>query len=379
MTMRPAIAHRTALALAANFALAVSTAVRPAIRRTAATLALAVQLPARPAIRRAAALAGLALTALAPARPAAAQSRVAVVELTPLPAAGAAGWLPLGAEPEPDGRFGPLPDLRELQVRYDPGERRVWFRLVLHQEPPADWFGLNLALDTDGDPATGTAWWNVNKEFRFDRLVTVWLNRTGAVYEGAAGVADTAGAGRFAMDNLGADLRVARDPEGRSLAVGVPLALLGGGTIDLIATAGSSFAANDDLPDKGSIRLDLGKLARGEGEAPAQKPSGKPWSVRRLSRSPHFACTIVRALRVGSGEGGRQSPKARHRLHRGRFRFLGSVGADLSGSRPLRGRGEIRDDRALDRGAAPLRGSSRLRRGVHPYHQCPTGDTTREP
>ena len=226
-----------------------------------------------PIPRRAAALAVLAaLAALAPVRPAAAQSRVAVVELVPLPAAGAEDWLPLGAEPEPDGRFASLPDLRELQVRYDPAERRVWFRLVLHAEPPADWFGLNLALDTDGDPATGTPWWNVNKEFRFDRLVTVWLNRTGAVYQGAVGVADTEAVGRFTMDNLGADLRIARDPASRSLAVGVPLTAIGSGTIDLIATAGSSFAANDDLPDRGSIRLDLGRLARGEGgeaEAPA--------------------------------------------------------------------------------------------------------------
>lgn len=222
-----------------------------------------------PIPRRAAALAVLAaLAALAPARPAAAQSRVAVVELVPLPAAAAEGWLPLGAEPEPDGRFASLPDLRELQVRYDPAERRVWFRLVLHAEPPADWFGLNLALDTDGDPATGTPWWNVNKEFRFDRLVTVWLNRTGGVYQGAVGVADTEGASRFTMDNLGADLRVARDPASRSLAVGVPLATLGSGRVDLIATAGSSFMANDDLPDKGSIRLDLGRLVGGEGAQP---------------------------------------------------------------------------------------------------------------
>jgi hypothetical protein len=268
--MHRQLSHRTAT-------LAVPTPSRPTKRCAAAVLAapapLAATTPARPASRRApAVLASLAVfAALAPTLPAAAQSKAAVVELAPLPD-GADGWLTVATEPEPDGRWAALPDLRELRVRYDPGERRVWFRLILHQEPPADWFGFNLALETDGDPADGTAWWNLNKEFRFDRLVTVWLNRTGAVYQGAAGVADAEAVGRFEMDGVSRDLRVARDPASRSLAVGVPLAALGGGRIDLIATVGSSFAPNDDLPDQGSIRLDLGRLVGGEGGGADQSP-----------------------------------------------------------------------------------------------------------
>lgn len=202
-----------------------------------------------------------------PAAAVAGPGRISVAEIAPLDPA-AEGWTPLASEPEPDARFPALPDARNLLVRYDPAERRVWFRLDLHDEPPRDWLGLNLALDTDGDPANGTPWWNVNKEFRFDRLVTVWLNRTGAVYRGVVGVASAEAVGRFEMGDVARDLRVARSVAGRALAVGIPLDALGGARrLALVATVGSSVAANDDLPDHGAVTLDLGALiAAGGGE-----------------------------------------------------------------------------------------------------------------
>lgn len=153
-----------------------------------------------------------------------------------------------------------LPDARELQLAVDPSDDRVWFRFVLQDPPPDGWFGLNVALDIDGDPDNGGAWWGQNKHFHYDRLITAYLSRGAGYWQGFAGVADAAQIASFSVAARSSDVRVAVDPARRSLAVGVPRVSLGlapGGRARLIGTVGSNFTFNDDVPAEGAIDVSI--------------------------------------------------------------------------------------------------------------------------
>src|ERR1043165_6853532 len=69
----------------------------------------------------------------------------------------------IGRDDRGDGTSPRLPDARELQLAVEPADDPVWFRLVLQSPPPADAFGLNIALDIDDDPDNGGLWWGQNK------------------------------------------------------------------------------------------------------------------------------------------------------------------------------------------------------------------------
>jgi hypothetical protein len=153
-----------------------------------------------------------------------------------------------------------LPDAREIQLAVDASEGRAWFRFVLYDPPPDWWFGMNVALDIDGDPDNGMAWWGQNKRFHFDVLVTAYLNRGAGYWEGMVGVADAAQVGEGRFDGRSADVQVAVDPARRTLAIGVPRAALGlapGGRVRLIGTVGSNMTFNDDVPDEGALEVEI--------------------------------------------------------------------------------------------------------------------------
>jgi len=165
-------------------------------------------------------------------------------------------WRELARDPAGDGKRPSLPDAVSVSMMEDRGSERVWFRIALHDAPPLPWLGLNLAFDVDGDAGNGTPWWGANTAFHFDRLVTVWLFKTGLDYQGVAGTADAAAVatGEFMADGL--DLQVAIDRDSRAFLVGVPRSALGsGGPARLLAAVGSAMANNDDVPDTGAILL----------------------------------------------------------------------------------------------------------------------------
>jgi len=165
----------------------------------------------------------------------------------------------IGRDDRGDGVSPRLPDARELQIAVD-GDDRVWFRFVLQDRPPDDWFGMNVALDVDGDRDNGGAWWGQNKQFHYDRLVTAYLSRGAGYWQGFVGVADAAQVAAFTMDGRSSDVRVAVDPARHTLAVGVPRAALGiaaGGHVRLIGTVGSNFTFNDDVPAEGALEVDV--------------------------------------------------------------------------------------------------------------------------
>jgi len=114
---------------------------------------------------------------------------------------------------------------------------------------------VNLALDLDGDPANGMAWWGTNTAFHFDRLVTAYGSVTGSGYEGTIGIADAADvqAGNMVGPDTGA-VRIGLDRAQPAFLVGIPRSALGTGTspVRLVAAVGSALMHNDDIPNEGA-------------------------------------------------------------------------------------------------------------------------------
>lgn len=164
-------------------------------------------------------------------------------------------WKELAKDPRQDGGKKDLPDATAVSVCADQIKDRVWFRIALAGPLPERWLGANLALDVDGDPSNGMAWWGTNKAFHFDRLVTVWGNETGSGYEGMIGIAeaDEVAAGSMA-GSRGERVLLVLDRAKPALVVGIPRRALGTGSgpVRLVAAVGSSFAHNDDVPDTGA-------------------------------------------------------------------------------------------------------------------------------
>jgi hypothetical protein len=162
-------------------------------------------------------------------------------------------WRELAEDPGGDGKPR-LPDARALSVATDPGRSIVWLRIDLQDAIPAEWMGVNLVLDTDGDPENGTPWWGKNTSFKFDRLVTAWVFVAQDHYEGMIGVAppDQVAAGLVTSDD---DLHLALDRSARRVYLGVPSRLFSLTQVRAVAAVGSSFIFSDDLPDTGAVVL----------------------------------------------------------------------------------------------------------------------------
>ena len=118
--------------------------------------------------------------------------------------------------------------------------------------------GLNVALDVDGDPADGFAWWGANSAFKFDQLVTVWCFRVADGCEGFIGLADAdqVASGTYVAGG-GRSLRFAIDRGRRAFVVGIPRdsLRLKNGDLRLVAAVGSALLFNDDVPGQGAATL----------------------------------------------------------------------------------------------------------------------------
>lgn len=170
-----------------------------------------------------------------------------------------ANWVPLAREAAGDGTWRRLPDATALW--YDSASPRdtVRLRIDLDGAPSTDAIGINVAVDTNGDPADGSAWWGPNRAFRWDRLVTAYLFRAGPGWQGIVGVADSAGVARGDMGSVTrAGVSAAPDPGRRACVVTAPRSALGNGTrLRIVATVGSAMVPNDDIPDSGAADLVL--------------------------------------------------------------------------------------------------------------------------
>jgi len=181
-----------------------------------------------------------------------------VVPFTKLSAIPSAGWRDLGVDPERDGLAPALPDAVRFEAIPSAAGNMLWARITLRDVPHDRWMGINLALDMDGDPADGFAWWGTNKAFKFDRLVTVWCFRVADGCQGYIGVSDAAqvAAGQI-VSGGGGQLRFAIDRDRRAFVVGVPRQLLGlaGREVRLLGAVGSALLYADDVLGQGSAVL----------------------------------------------------------------------------------------------------------------------------
>jgi len=165
----------------------------------------------------------------------------------------------LAAESAGDASRGGLPDATALAWAPGRGET-VWFRVDLAAAPPDGWFGINVALDVDGDPANGMKWWGANSEFHFDRLITAFLNLGAGEWQGALGISDHEAVAKGQMASLTSDVQAAIDRRGNALLVGVPAESLPmERSVRLIATVGSSMVNSDDLPNTGAALVTFGR------------------------------------------------------------------------------------------------------------------------
>jgi hypothetical protein len=167
-------------------------------------------------------------------------------------------WKELATDAAHDGKQERLPDATSVAACGDPGHSRAWFRITLAGATPARWLGVNLALDVDGDPANGMAWWGANKAFHFDRLVTVYGSAVGSGYEGMIGVADAPDVQAGNLNGSHPDaVTLILDRARSAIVIGIPASALGTGPgpVRLVAAVGSAFQHNDDVPDEGAAAL----------------------------------------------------------------------------------------------------------------------------
>lgn len=166
-------------------------------------------------------------------------------------------WTVIGFDPQGDGRDPALADAAQLSYRYDKQQDILWFRISLYGTPNEQAFGVNLAFDTGGDDTAKMNWWGANKAFRFDKLVTAWVTRGESGYQGTIGVGDAAGAQAQQFNNLLQDKLQIR-VEGDAILIGVKrIDITDKLKLKLIAAVGSNQQWNDDLPNAGSVAIDL--------------------------------------------------------------------------------------------------------------------------
>jgi hypothetical protein len=183
---------------------------------------------------------------------------LAVVPFTSVAAIPSTGWIDLGADPERDGKAPGLPDATRLEAIPSAANDMLWVRVSLREPPHDRWIGVNLALDVDGDPANGFAWWGANSSFKFDRLVTVWCFHVADGCQGYVGIADAGQAAAGTLVAGGAEaVRVAIDRERRAFVVGVARTRLGldGRAVRLVAAVGSALLYADDVPGQGAAAI----------------------------------------------------------------------------------------------------------------------------
>lgn len=188
---------------------------------------------------------------------AAAQSPVQQIQLVAASPLAGLGWQKLASDPQGDVLHPRLPEVKELAYAFDSKAGRVWFKVGTYEALPERWVGVNVAIDDDGNPDNGMAWWGTNK-VKFDRLVSAYLFKAESYWQGVAGVADADAAGRNVLNNLSRDVQVALDREQRAILVGVPRSALGKGRmLRISATVGSMVVNNDDVPNEGTLAITL--------------------------------------------------------------------------------------------------------------------------
>jgi hypothetical protein len=171
-------------------------------------------------------------------------------------------WKQLAIDPVSDGRNPNWAEVKALSFYYDAPTDTLWFKFDLERLPNPNAFGLNLIVDTDQNQQNGANWWGNNKTFKYDRLVTVWVIKTGPNrYRGSIGIGDAHGIQLGRYTNLFQNnLAFRADAEKKIFLLGFKSAELDrDGHFDLMGEVGSNVGWNDDIPDSGAIEMKLRK------------------------------------------------------------------------------------------------------------------------
>ena len=153
----------------------------------------------------------------------------------------------------------PLPAARDVWLAADPLRQRLWVRVRLERPVALDRVGINVALDSDLDPETGSTWWGGNSNFRYDRVYTAWVVRSSQGYRGRIGWSDaSAFAGLFPTNLNRGGLLLALEETAGEVALGLPLLEFQEmPNVRMLVAVGSDVAWSDDVPDEGGIQVRL--------------------------------------------------------------------------------------------------------------------------
>lgn len=169
-------------------------------------------------------------------------------------------WKQLITDPANDGRNPNWAEAKALSYFYDAVTDSIWFKFDLERLPNPNAFGINLVVDTDQNQQNGANWWGNNKTFKYDRLVTVWVIKTGSNrYRGSVGIGDVRGVQLNRYTNLFQNnLAFHADAEKKIFLLGFKSAELDAdGRFDLMGEVGSNVGWNDDIPDMGFVTIGL--------------------------------------------------------------------------------------------------------------------------
>jgi tetratricopeptide (TPR) repeat protein len=169
-------------------------------------------------------------------------------------------WKQLTADSPNDGRNPNWAEAKALSYYYDASTDTLWFKFDLERLPNPNAFGSNLIVDTDQNQQNGASWWGNNKTFKYDRLVTVWVIKTGSNrYRGSVGIGDARGIQLGRYTNLfHNNLAFLADAEKKIFLLGFKSAELDNdGRFNLIGEVGSNVGWNDDVPDSSFVTLGL--------------------------------------------------------------------------------------------------------------------------
>ncbi|HEX9655014.1 MAG TPA: hypothetical protein VGA99_15000 [bacterium] len=169
------------------------------------------------------------------------------------------GWTNLAADSAGDGVNPNWADVTSISHAYHSQTDTLWFKLDLSRLPNLNAFGINLVVDTDQNQHNGSSWWGGNRTFKYDKLVTVWVVKTGPNFRGTVGIADARGVqlGRF-TNLFHNNLSFKADGEKKTMVLGLKSSDLDDdGSFNLVAAVGSNAGWNDDIPNVGSITIEL--------------------------------------------------------------------------------------------------------------------------
>ena len=170
-------------------------------------------------------------------------------------------WTLLINENEIDANNAALADAKRVYYHFDEATGHIWFKIELHNSIDHTNVGMNLVVDADRDQTTGSSWWGrSNSSFTYDRLGTMFVNKTATgPYAGTVGVSrDEFITSGDMTHEASSNIQFAADEERNIWYAGLPARDLDpDGRFNLSIAVGSSSAWNDDIPNSGSMAIEL--------------------------------------------------------------------------------------------------------------------------